>query len=183
MPMSEDVFVVPIKRFEVAKERLRTGGVPDVTNLARRLAAGVLAACAPRPVIVLSESPEVSNFALEHGVEVLESDASSLNDAVQRAYDQLGDRFDRLIVVHGDLREPEGLGDFQPFGDVTIITDRHRRGTNVLVVPTKHDFHFAYGPDSASQHGAEALRLGLRFSLSTSSPWRFDVDEPGDLEA
>jgi 2-phospho-L-lactate guanylyltransferase (CobY/MobA/RfbA family) len=183
MPMSEAVFVVPIKRFEIAKERLRAGGVADVTALARRLAEGVLRSCAPRPLIVLSESPEVTLFAHELGVEVLESDATSLNDAVQSAYDELGSRFDRVVVVHGDLRRPEGLRDFEVGDGVTIVTDHHATGTNVLSVPTNAGFRFFYGEGSASKHAAEALRLRLAFRLFTNSPWRFDVDEPEDLDA
>lgn len=178
-----EVFVVPIKRFEVAKERLRAGGVDDVTSLARALAAGVLRACAPRPLVVLSESPDVSDFASLHGADVLLSDARDLNDAVQRAYAHLGARFDRLVVVHADLRAPDGLSDFEPDDGVTIVTDHRSLGTNVLVVPTNTDFHFAYGEDSASLHAAEARRLGLPFQLVTDSPWRFDVDVPGDLDA
>ena len=54
--MPNDVVVVPMKRFDVAKERLRLGGVVDVTSLARSLAASVLQASAPRPVVVVSES-------------------------------------------------------------------------------------------------------------------------------
>jgi 2-phospho-L-lactate guanylyltransferase len=179
--MIDDVFVVPIKSFDVAKERLRLGGVHNVTSLARELALGVLQSCAPRHVIVLSESSDVTSFAQEHSVEVFESTASNLNEAAQGAYEHLSPRFRRLIIVHGDLRHPEGLANFVPEEGVTVVTDHLGLGTNVLVVPTGVDFHFLYGANSALLHQQEAQRLGLDCHFITDSQWRFDVDEPSDL--
>ena len=98
---------------------------------------------------MLSESDEITGFALALECEVLRTDATDLNDAVQRAYGALQSRFERLIIVHGDLRHPEGLGAFDPDDAVTIVTDHHGLGTNVLALPTGLDFHFAYGADSA----------------------------------
>jgi 2-phospho-L-lactate/phosphoenolpyruvate guanylyltransferase len=181
--MVSDVVVVPLKAFDVAKGRLRRGGVDEVSNLARELAEGVLVACIPRHVIVLSESAAATDFALAHGVEALVSDASNLNEAVQRAYERLGDRYDRLIIAHGDLRYPEGLGAFEPVSGVTVVTDHLGTGTNVLVVPTRLQFQFFYGANSAQRHQREAERLGLSCQVITDSPWRFDVDEPGDLSS
>ena len=179
--MSTDAFVIPLKRFDLAKERLRVSNIASVTELAKQLATQVVINCRPRHTIVLSESDEITEFATALGCEVLQSDATSLNDAVQRAYGTLGSRFERLIIVHGDLREPEGLGEFDPGEDVTIVTDHHGIGTNVMALPTELDFHFAYGADSASLHRREAERLGRHVTLITDSAWRFDVDEPDDL--
>jgi 2-phospho-L-lactate guanylyltransferase len=172
---------MPLKRFDLAKERLRANNVDAVTELAQRLATQVILSCRPRHTIVLSESDEITDFATALGCEVLHSDATGLNDAVQRAYEALQSRFERLIIVHGDLRDPEGLGLFDPDDAVTIVTDHHGLGTNVMALPTGLDFHFAYGANSASLHQREAERLGCRVSVVTDSPWRFDVDEPDDL--
>ncbi len=179
--MSKDAFVVPLKQFDVAKERLRVGGATDVTSLAQSLAKEVVRHCAPRHVIVVSESEAVARFAEEQGAEVWHSDATSLNEAVQGAYRGLSERFERLLIVHGDLRSPAGLGSFDPSPGVTIVTDHHERGTNLLALPTGLDFHFAYGSNSAKLHVREAQRLGLEVMVITDSPWRFDVDEPSDL--
>jgi 2-phospho-L-lactate guanylyltransferase len=177
-----DAFVIPLKRFDLAKERLRVNDTGSVTELAQQLATRVIASCAPRTTIVLSESDEISQFATDHGCEVLRSDATNLNDAVQRAYGALRRRFERLIIVHGDLRHPEGLGSFEPGADITIVTDHHGLGTNVMALPTGLDFHFSYGANSASLHRREADRLGIAVETVTDSPWRFDVDEPADLD-
>jgi len=176
-----DAFLLPLKDFDLAKIRLRAGGTDKVTELARAMALDVLQSCAPRRVVILSESAAITRFAHEHGAEVYESSSTSLNEAVQGAYGALGARFERLIIVHGDLRNPVGLALFDPDPDVTIVTDHHGLGTNVLALPTGHDFRFAYGADSARRHEHEALRLDLALHVVTDSPWRFDVDEPSDL--
>jgi 2-phospho-L-lactate guanylyltransferase len=180
--VSTVAFVIPLKRFDLAKERLRASKITSVTELAQHLATRVIASCAPRPTIVLSESDEISEFALAHGCEVLRSDATDLNEAVQRAYGALQSRFDRLVIVHGDLRDPEGLNSFEPDEGITIVTDHHGKGTNVLALPTGLDFHFFYGANSASLHRDEAERLGCPVATVTNSPWRFDVDEADDLD-
>lgn len=180
--MADDAFVVPLKSFHTAKTRLRARGVEDVTALARELAAGVLRACRPGHVIVLSESDDVTTFAMGEGAEVLESAAGSLNEAVQNAYDALATRFSRLIIVHGDLRSPQGLGAFVPDPGITIVTDHRARGTNVLAVPTGRGFRFAYGEDSASRHVEEAKRVREPWRLITDSRWQYDIDEPADLK-
>jgi 2-phospho-L-lactate guanylyltransferase len=181
MHLVRDAFVIPLKRFDLAKERLRVSDVASVTELAQRLATRVIEACAPHTTIVLSESDAISEFASALGCDVLRSEATGLNDAVQRAYGALQSRFDRLIIVHGDLRDPKGLGSFDPDAGITIVTDHHGLGTNVLAVPTGLDFHFFYGANSASLHRREAERIGCALTVVTDSPWRFDVDEPEDL--
>ena len=85
------------------------------------------------------------------------------------------------MFVHGDIREPQGLGEFIPTATVTIVSDHHGTGTNVLVVPTQVDFRFHYGQGSAQAHRDEAQRLGLDVDVIVNSPWRFDVDEASDI--
>jgi 2-phospho-L-lactate guanylyltransferase len=177
-----DTFVVPLKRFDLAKERLRVNDATSITELAEHLATRVIASCAPRHTIVLAESDEIADFASQQHCEVLRSDASGLNDAVQRAYGALQSRFERIIIVHGDLRHPEGLGGFDPGAGITVVTDHHGLGTNVMALPTGLDFHFAYGANSAILHQREAERVGCALTVVTDSPWRFDVDEPHDLD-
>jgi 2-phospho-L-lactate guanylyltransferase (CobY/MobA/RfbA family) len=179
--MSRDVILVPLKRFDIAKDRLRQSGVSDATNVARRLAIEVLHACVPRDVIVIGECEEIAAFAREQLAESFDSNATDLNEAVSRAYQFAGERYNRVFIVHGDLREPIGLGTFTPNEGISIFTDHHGTGTNVLILPTGLDFRFGYGPRSAQHHLNEARRLRTVSSLVTDSPWRFDVDELDDL--
>lgn len=180
--MTDFAILIPLKDFSLAKERLRVAGIRDAGELAKNLALGVIVASAPRTVIVVAESDEVSSFARENDVEVFRSNATGLNEAASLAYKALGSRFAQLMFVHGDLARPHGLGTFEPEPGVTIVTDRHGRGTNVLVVPTELDFQFFYGTDSRTKHEGEAERLAQPWRVIASSPWSLDIDEPGDLE-
>jgi len=87
-----------------------------------------------------------------------------------------------LHVVHGDLKNPEGLSDFSPTAAITIVSDHHASGTNVLSLPTGLDFRFHYGVGSRVLHEQEAKRLGIECSTILDSPWGYDVDEPSDLK-
>ena len=178
-----DVVVIPLKDFARAKSRLRPDrGHEGAADIARRLAAGVIAASAPRRCVVVCDDSSVASFATDHGAEVLVTEESTLNGAVSDAYRRLGSRATRVIVAHGDLLDPAGLGS-EPFVEgVTLVVDHRGRGTNVLVLPGGLDFHFAYGPESAQRHLGEARRLGVSVRVVTDSPWRFDVDDPRDLE-
>lgn len=179
--MKNEAFVVPLKPFDLAKERLRGIKGLDVTALAHELALGVIASCAPKTVIVVSDDDAVTSFAAALGVEVWRSPSAGLNAAVTSAYVGLRDEYERLIVVHGDLRHPDGLGmtTFDP--GVTIFADHLGLGTNVLALPTGLDFQFGYGASSLAHHVNEARRLGVAHRVVLDSPWRFDVDEPTDL--
>lgn len=172
--------VVPLKRFDRAKARLRHDGTLDVPRIVEDLARGVILASRPRPVVVVSEDPELGDFALSLGAELLLTSSTNLNEAVRAAYHALGPRFERLIIAHGDLLEPEGLGTFDPECDLTFYGDHRADGTNVMALPTGLDFHFAYGPRSLDRHVREAERLQLPYCVNISSTWRFDVDVPDD---
>lgn len=181
--MENLAIVVPLKGFDVAKSRLRDGSVADVGDVARRLARGVLHAARPRPLFVACESPDVELFALDQGAQVISSRAANLNEAVSHAYRALSPSYAHIVVAHGDLRDPHGLGTYTPREGVTVFTDDRGTGTNVLVVPTGHDFVFQFGHDSAHAHEREARRLHLEVFVNRRSAWRFDVDVPSDLAA
>jgi 2-phospho-L-lactate guanylyltransferase len=173
--------VVPLKRFDRAKSRLRNNRDLDVTAIVEELARGVIVSARPRPVIIVSEDEELAAFAASLDVELLLSTSTTLNEALQTAYRSLNERFEQLIIAHGDLRSPEGLGSFETESGITLFADHHGEGTNVMVVPTNLDFHFAYGPGSLGRHLNEARRLAVAHRVDRASPWRFDVDEPDDL--
>ena len=175
------VVVVPLKRFDRAKSRLRQNRDIDVTFIVEQLARGVILASRPRPVVIVSEDEELAPFAASLDAELLLSTSTSLNEAVQTAYQSLGDRFEQLIIAHGDLRFPEGLGSFELEPGITLIADHFGEGTNVMVIPAKLDFRFAYGPGSLRRHIEEARRVGVAHRVELTSAWRFDVDEPEDL--
>lgn len=179
--MKDLAIVVPLKEFARAKTRLRDGGVANVDSKIRDMAIQVFSACRPRPLYVSCESDDVEAFARENSITPLRSSSTTLNEAVTHAYGELSQEFRRIMIVHADLRHPDGLSSFDPLDGATIVTDHHGCGTNVLALPTGLDFTFRFGVNSAHAHESEARRLGISVRVQYDSPWRFDVDEPQDL--
>ncbi len=185
-PVPRAAVVVPVKSFELAKGRLAS--ILDGrqrAELAREMAAGVIAAAAPLPVWVVCDSHEVSTWALDRGAGVVWRAVPDLNEAVTTGVDfLLGEGFARAIVAHGDLplaRRLDHLDDPTDPHRVTIVPDRRGDGTNVLSVPTGSGFRFAYGSASAAAHRAEAERLGLGVRIVDDPDLAWDVDTPDDL--
>jgi 2-phospho-L-lactate guanylyltransferase len=183
------VVLVPIKGFGTAKARL-DGVLADADRaaLARRLAATVLAAAAPLPVLVVCDDDEVAAFASGEGAGVLRQVAPGLNAAVTEGLAHLAERgVDRVVVAHADLPRAAGLVELallaeQGAGDaVVLVPDRHGDGTNVMSLPTGRGFTFAYGPGSFAAHRAEADRLDLPVVVVHDPDLGWDVDNPEDL--
>jgi 2-phospho-L-lactate guanylyltransferase len=177
-----EAVVIPLKAFHNAKSRLRDDiGASTTSDLARTLAERVLEASLPRTRIVVSDDDQVLEFAESKGALAFRTVLTTLNGSISDAYNRLAGSYQQLIVVHGDLARPEGLGT-APFPEnITIFTDHHGTGTNVMILPTGLDFRFAYGPSSAQEHQREAARLGVSCQVILDSPWQFDVDEPDDI--
>lgn len=179
--------LVPIKAFAEAKVRLAPAlDAGARADLARRLAARVLAAGAPLPVAVVCDDDAVAAFAEAHGATVIRTERLGLNGAVAAGVAHLADAgFDEVVVAHGDLPLAAGLADLAGAGPstVTLVPDRRDDGTNVLVVPTGAGFGFHYGARSFAAHRVEAERLGLDVRVVRDERLAWDVDLPDDLEA
>jgi 2-phospho-L-lactate guanylyltransferase len=63
---------------------------------------------------------------------------------------------------------------------VALVSDRHGRGTNVLLVSPPDAIPFAFGPDSHAAHLAAAETLGA-VVVEIGSPLALDLDLPEDL--
>lgn len=184
------VVLVPVKSFDLAKGRLSDRLDPgDRNRLARRMAAGVIAAARPLPTYVVCDSDLVADWAAEVGIGVLEVTATGLNPAMTEAVVMVASMgHDRVIITHSDLPLAEDLTwlDREPFDrGVVVVTDRHGTGTNVLALPLNLDpsFIFHYGAGSAELHRAEAERLGLEVRVIEDERLGWDLDTPDDLTA
>jgi 2-phospho-L-lactate guanylyltransferase len=174
--------VVPIRSFRAGKGRL-AGVLSDGERaaLARSLAQRVLDAAAPLPVYVVTSDEEVVGFASDNGAKVV-ADPGSLNaaaDAGRAAVD--ADGFAMVIVAHADLAHPTPFAWVADFDGVTLIPDRHGGGSNVMALPTRAPFTFAYGDGSRARHEAEARARGLALRVVDDASLGWDVDEPDDL--
>ncbi len=179
--------LVPVKQFTAAKERLAQHLSPaERAELARRLADGVVAAAAPHPVYVCCDDDEVREWALLRGHRVSWTPGHDLNGAVEFATEEAAAAgFDLVAVVHADLPFPAELPEIASRATrstVVIVPDRHRDGTNVLVIPTDAHWRFGYGPGSLERHLEEARRLELEIEIVTHEALGWDVDHPEDLD-
>jgi 2-phospho-L-lactate guanylyltransferase len=177
--------LVPVKAFGAAKARL----IGHLTSeqralLARGMAERVLAAAAPLPVFVVCDNGDVRAWAEARGADVIWSPGRGLNGAVTDGVASLADRgFARVVVAHADLPYATSLGWLaESPADVTVVPDRHDDGTNVICVPARSGFGFAYGSGSFRQHTTEAERLGLSVRVERDQALGWDVDLPRDLD-
>jgi 2-phospho-L-lactate guanylyltransferase len=176
--------LVPVKAFHRAKVRLAPALPADErAALARTMAEGVLRAADGLPVAVVCDDQDVAVWARSRGAEVVWAPGRGLNGAVAAGVDQLAAAgIHHVIVAHGDLPLADHLGWVADFEGVTIVPDRHDKGTNVLGVPAAAGFRFSYGAGSFERHRIEAHRLGLPLRVSRSPRLTWDVDVPADLD-
>ncbi len=174
--------LVPIRSFDDAKSRL----APELTLdqrrlLVRRMAEIVVAAAHDLPVRVVTDDPDVAEWATTVGSVPLAVEAEGLNPSITRAVEIVGgEGIDRVIVAHADLPIAADIRVVVGAG-VAVAPDRSRDGSNVLSVPTGAGFNFAYGPGSFAKHRAEAARLGLTFLEIDDASLAWDIDDPADL--
>ena len=174
--------VVPIRSFRAGKGRL-AGVLTDDARaaLARSMAQRVLDAAAPLPVYVVSSDDEVASFASDNGAKVV-ADPGSLNGAADAGRAAVAaDGFVMLIVAHADLAQPTPFAWVADFDGVTLVPDRHGGGSNVIALPTRAAFTFAYGEGSRTRHEDEARARGLALRVVDDASLAWDVDEPDDL--
>ncbi len=178
--------VIPIRSFTDAKARL-ADDLPGAARgaFAQLLAERVVAAAGRLPLVIVTQSPEVTIWAEKQGLTVVVDSGRGLSEAATLGRDFFADQgFERVIVAHGDLpfcEELSSLGFDQPAARVLLAPCHRTDGTNICSVPAKAAFEFSYGPGSFARHKAEVERLGLELEVVTRDDLAFDVDTPEDL--
>jgi 2-phospho-L-lactate guanylyltransferase len=182
-PAARRALLVPVKSFARAKLRLAAVLEPEErAALARRLAAGVLAAAGDLSRFVACDDEIVASWAGEHDAEVLWTPGLGLSGAVTEGVRRLGRRgFGHVVVAHADLPFAAGLDRLGEEGEVTLAPDRKMQGTNVAALPSDAGFVFSYGAGSFERHRREAARLGLPCTVVRDWRLAVDVDLPDDL--
>jgi 2-phospho-L-lactate guanylyltransferase len=175
--------VIPVKSFTMAKGRLaQTLNPAQRAQLARSCADTVVRACTPFPVYIACSDPDVAQWATSHGAQVIHCDAPGLDAAVATARSELATAgFDHIIVAHGDLPLAHTFTHIPRPGRVTIVTDRHRDGSNVVSFPIASDFHTAYGPGSLENHIQIARHAMLTCEVIADVALELDLDTAEDL--
>ncbi len=116
--------------------------------------------------------------------------AAGLNGAVQAGVARLAQQgVEEVLVLHGDLPlvTAEELSQLihQHRGNqvpaLTLATDRHRQGSNAVLVPTRAGMTFGYGPASRRWHEAQAAARGWPCQVLALPGLSCDIDDVDDL--
>ena len=188
------VAIVPVGSLERAKSRL--GAVLDAEerrDLVLRLADATIRAAVATPalaeVLVITPDDDVRDLALRAGARPLRQRSRGLNDGLREARDEaIAGGADAVLVLPIDLPRvsPDAIADMASvLGDrkppvVAIVSDRHGRGTNALLLapPDVIDVHF--GGDSRDAHASAAAAAGAQL-VELDGPLTIDLDTPDDL--
>jgi 2-phospho-L-lactate guanylyltransferase len=188
--------ILPVKRFEIAKSRLRDHLEPaQRSRLAEAMVVDVLDALLESPelagVAVVTNEQTVATVAATRGAIVLRdpSEAGQSSAALVGIRHALAASFERALLVPGDCPALDGdtlaalLGAGAPAPSVTIVSDRHGSGTNALLLAPPDAIEPSFGPDSFARHQRLAQAAGADFSVESPAALLLDIDTPEDLAA
>jgi 2-phospho-L-lactate guanylyltransferase len=193
--------ILPVKRFEIAKRRLRAS-VPEPLHgeLAQAMLTDVLTAlsgCAAiEQTIVVTASPDAAKAARAHGAHVVGDPAEdgqslAVGFGIKHASKQ---GFGRVLCLPGDCPalDPADVADLLGGGEpddgvlrreVVIVPDRHETGTNALVLRPPDTLAPSFGPDSFERHRRLAGEAGIPCVVKRPPSLLLDIDTGDDLLA
>lgn len=191
------VAILPVKSFARAKQRLANelpGGPRRA--LAEAAFADVLTALrrssAVDRLIVVTGDMAAQRVAGGYGADVVDDreergQSAAAERGIARAR-QLGAT--RVVLVPGDCPALDPLELDALLGrpragtpDVLIVPDRHRTGTNALVISPPEALAPAFGEGSLARHVARAEETGVAHEVVEVSSLALDIDTPDDLAA
>jgi 2-phospho-L-lactate guanylyltransferase len=188
--------IVPVKSFDIAKQRLAEAVPAEARHvLARAMLADVLAALGEARnvdrVVVVTADPDAAALAgrsatvLHDGAQAGQSAAALIG--IAHALDA---GRERVVLLPGDtpLIDPGELDDLlaRDAADrigVGIVPDRHGTGTNALVLAPPDAIQPSFGPGSFERHVAAARAAGATHRVEHVPTIEHDVDTPDDLAA
>lgn len=187
--------VLPVKRFEAAKQRL-AAGVDDQRRrqLVEAMVADVLEAIGRartiERTIVVTGDPIAQELAAEAGAEVVPDPADAGHiEAAQAGIARAEAEGARCVVLlPGDCplldpRELDRLLTGVPDHYVGIVPDRHGPGTNALVLSPPDAIVPSFGEGSCARHVAAARQAGIPFEVEKLATLGLDLDTPADIIA
>jgi 2-phospho-L-lactate/phosphoenolpyruvate guanylyltransferase len=203
--------VIPIKRFERGKTRLRER-LSDVAraelsqSMFERVLHASLACAELDGALVLTDAPEIARDVRARGADVLEDPetllledtpspsltAARLGTLIDLAFSHLRARgVGVALVLMADLPrvEPSDLTALLAAldgADLALAPDLRGECTNALALrfgPAANRFRTAFGgPGSLELHAKSARELGLRVRIEENPRLGLDLDVPADLD-
>ena len=188
--------IIPIGALDGAKSRL--GAVLDAEerhDLVVRLAEATIRAVVATPdvseTLVITPDDTVRELALAAGARPIRQRSRGLNAGIREAREEaVAAGATAVLILPIDLPRisPAAIGavletlraDEGPL--VAIVTDRHGRGTNALLLAPPDVIDVQFGGDSHAAHVAAAEAVGARV-VEVDGPLRQDLDTPDDLLA
>jgi 2-phospho-L-lactate guanylyltransferase len=190
--------LVPIRGLETAKTRLGADLDPAerlklVTELLRRTLVATRDARRIAGTVVVTMDGAAAELARRHRAIGLVERAPGLNEAIEAARSVAVARGATAVLVlpadlpavearHLDDLVARGQGLPAPAGLAVVVPDRHREGTNVLLMSPPDLVDPAFGPGSRAAHAVAARGAGA-VALEVDSPLSLDVDTAADLLA
>jgi 2-phospho-L-lactate guanylyltransferase len=186
------IAIVPVKRFERAKERLSV--VLDPAQRAALAEAMFLDTLSKLrrsrridETIVVTAEPSVARTLRWLGIDVLQQDADEGHSEAAAAGVRLAISrgAERVALLPADCPLLDAAELDRHLGtaprSALIVPDRHRSGTNALLLSPPDAFEPGFGPDSCSRHAGRARAAGVAFAIEPIASLSFDVDTPADL--
>jgi 2-phospho-L-lactate guanylyltransferase len=187
--------VLPVKRFNAAKQRLAAGldGEQRRTLVAAMVADVLEAIGAARTIertIVVTSDPVAEGLAAEAAAELVPdpNDGGHVGAALAGIARAEAEGASCVVLLPGDcpLLEPRELDRLLtgiPDHYVGIVPDRHGTGTNALALSPPDAIVPAFGEGSCARHVAAAREAGLAFGVEELSSLGLDLDTPADVIA
>ena len=185
--------VIPVGALDGAKSRL--GAVLDAEerhDLVLRLAdATIRSAVATAGIVetlVITPDDTVRAIAMAAGARPVLQRSRGLNAGLREARaEALAGGATAMLILPIDLPRvsPAAVGALLDTLDdagplVTLVPDRHGRGTNALLLAPPDVIDVCFGGDSHAAHAAAAADVGARF-IDLGGPLTYDLDTPDDL--
>lgn len=186
--------LIPVKAFDSGKSRLRTVLADDARwalneFFLRRMLVIARQFPGSARTAVISDCDRVLRIAAACGVQtVRQTSGPGLNRAAREGMAKVRRRGARSVLLiasdlptlrPSDLRELAAVD--RRRGAIVICPDRHRCGTNAILLPRDAHLRFRFGKGSLLGHCSEAMRAGFAPIVHFNARVAFDVDSPQDL--
>jgi 2-phospho-L-lactate guanylyltransferase len=187
--------IVPVKPLRRGKSRL-SGALTDNerAELNQKLLEQTLTTLSSLKeldqVLVVSRDPQALTIARNHGAKTIQEDGQpQLNTALTRAT-----VLAKVQAIQGVLILPADLPlltkeDVLTLIDratkppvVVIAPDRHKKGTNALLMVPPGLIDYEFGEDSFLKHSERAKKVNAHLEIVELPSLGLDVDVPEDLE-